>query len=167
MRHGGQGGFHGVHGVHWPGGSLEARSAGGRRWPSRVLRWDSAALAAGREGRTSGDRQLAGLSPASREPSPVTRPQLCFHKRGLQATLGSQGHRQGSLESAHGCCPSPSQPRASVHPPGRATRSPCSGPGGRLSDPASFPREAAMFAEARERPESQKARGGGLAWSMG
>lgn len=47
MWHGGQGRFHGVCGVHWLLNSLKARSAGGRKRPSLVLTWDSAALAAG------------------------------------------------------------------------------------------------------------------------
>lgn len=58
MWRGGQGRFNGVHGVHWLGSSREARSVGGRKQPSPVLMWDSAALAGGTEGRTSVERQL-------------------------------------------------------------------------------------------------------------
>lgn len=55
---GGQGRFHGIHGVHWLGSSLKARSVGGRKQPSLVLMWDSAALAARTKGSTSVERQL-------------------------------------------------------------------------------------------------------------
>lgn len=62
MWRGGQGGFHGVHGVHWLRSSLKARSVGGRKWPSLLLTWDSAALAAGTGGSTSVEKQLGAVS---------------------------------------------------------------------------------------------------------
>lgn len=59
MWRGGQGRFHGVHGVHGLGSSPKARSVRGRKRPSPVLMWDSAALAAETGGKEV-SREAAG-----------------------------------------------------------------------------------------------------------